>query len=135
LPSFRTKVSARRGLYLALSAQVERQLREAYARKFETEQVTQSSIADKLGIDRSAVHRRLTGRTNMTLETLADMVWALDLAIEVRISDAGDSEAQAKAEHYLAARAAQATPGTTREILARAGKRKRPRAGDRLDAG
>lgn len=45
LAAFRTKVSARRGVYLALSAQVERRLREAYARKFETGQVTQSSIA------------------------------------------------------------------------------------------
>ncbi len=69
MPSFRTKVSARRGAYLALSAQVERQLREAYARKFAAGEATQSSIADKLGIDRSAVHRRLTGRTNMTLES------------------------------------------------------------------
>lgn len=91
MPSFRTKVSARRAVYLALSAQVERQLREAYARKFETGQATQSSIADRLGIDRSAVHRRLTGRTNMTLETLADMAWALDQTVEVRIGDAGEA--------------------------------------------
>jgi transcriptional regulator with XRE-family HTH domain len=121
-------------VYLALSAQVERQLREAYARKFEAGLATQSSIAEKLGIDRSAVHRRLTGRTNMTLETLADMVWALDQAIEVRIDDAGEG-AQAEAERHVAARAARAKPGAAREILARAGKRQRPRAGDRLDAG
>jgi len=135
LPSFRTKVSARRVVYLALSAQVERQLREAYARKFETGQATQSSIADKLGIDRSAVHRRLTGRMNMTLETLADMVWALDQAIEVRIGDATGPAAQAGAERHLAAHAARAKPGVTRDILARAGKRQRTRAGDRLDVG
>jgi predicted XRE-type DNA-binding protein len=130
LPSFRTKVSARRGVYLALSAQVERQLREAYARKFETGQVTQSSIADKLGIDRSAVHRRLAGRTNMTLETLADMVWALDQAIEVRICDAREG-----AMSGVAAEAAEAAkPGKAGDVLARAGRRKRPRAGDALDA-
>ena len=42
--------------------------------------------------------------------------------------------AQAEAEHMFAARAARATPGTARAILARAGKRRRPRARDRLDA-
>ncbi len=42
--------------------------------------------------------------------------------------------AQAEAERYFAARAARARPGTARSILARAGKRQRPRSGDRLDA-
>ena len=42
--------------------------------------------------------------------------------------------AQAEAERYFAARAARARPGTARSILARAGKRQRPRPGDRLDA-
>jgi hypothetical protein len=43
--------------------------------------------------------------------------------------------AQAEAERYFAARAARARPGAAREILARAGRLQRPRAGDRLDAG
>lgn len=128
MPSFRTKVSDRRGVYLALSAQVERQLREAYARKFEAGQVTQSSIADRLGINRSAVHRRLTGRTNMTLETLADMVWALDQVIEVRIGETGERATSA------AGTVEPAKPGTARDVLARAGRRKRPHAGDRPSA-
>jgi hypothetical protein len=42
--------------------------------------------------------------------------------------------AQAESERYFAARAARVRPGTARDILARAGKRQRPRAGDRLDA-
>lgn len=40
-------------------------------------------------------------------------------------------EAQAEAEHYFVAHAARAKPGTAWEILARAGKQQRPRAGDR----
>jgi len=42
--------------------------------------------------------------------------------------------AQAETERYFAARAARARPRSARGILARAGKRQRPRAGDRLDA-
>jgi hypothetical protein len=42
--------------------------------------------------------------------------------------------AQAETERIFAVRAARARPGTARAILARAGKRRRPRAGDRLDA-
>ena len=42
--------------------------------------------------------------------------------------------AQGEAERYFTARAARAKPGTARDILARAGKRRQPRADDRLDA-
>jgi predicted XRE-type DNA-binding protein len=74
-------------MFLALSGQIESQLREAYARKYETGCLNQSVIAEKLGINRSAVHHRLMGQTNMTIETIADMVWALDHDIIVRIYD------------------------------------------------
>jgi len=42
--------------------------------------------------------------------------------------------AQAEAERTFAARAARSRRGAGREILAHAGKRQRPRIGDRLDA-
>ncbi len=42
--------------------------------------------------------------------------------------------AQAAAARYLAARAARATHGRAREILARAGRGNPPRPGDELDA-
>jgi hypothetical protein len=74
-------------VYLKLAGDIERQLREAYHSRFESGQETQSSLAKKLGVDRSAVNRRLVGRTNMTIETIADMVWALEHEIAVDISD------------------------------------------------
>jgi len=42
--------------------------------------------------------------------------------------------AQAETDRYFTARAARAKPGLARDILARAGRRKRPRTADRLDA-
>ncbi len=42
--------------------------------------------------------------------------------------------AQAEAERTFGARAARSRRGAAREILAQAGKRQRPRTGDRLDA-
>jgi hypothetical protein len=87
LQSFRTQLDDRRQVFVLLAGEIERQLREAYDRKFRAGLATQSSLADKLGINRSAVHHRLMGHTNMTIETIADMVWALDQAISVKISD------------------------------------------------
>ncbi|HET6235228.1 MAG TPA: toxin-antitoxin system HicB family antitoxin [Acetobacteraceae bacterium] len=47
---------------------------------------------------------------------------------------AAHAGAQSETERYFAARAARARLGSARDILAGAGKRRRPRAGDRLDA-
>ena len=85
MQSFRTQLDERRRVYVLLAAEIERQLREAYDKKFRAGLATQSSLAEKLGINRSAVHHRLMGHTNMTIETIADMVWALGQAISVKI--------------------------------------------------
>jgi hypothetical protein len=87
LPSSRRRIDPRRQVFLNLSGQIEGQLREAYASQFNAEKATQAGLAKKLGIDRATVHRRLTGHTNMTVETIADMVWALGYAINVDIFD------------------------------------------------
>ena len=88
--SFRHKHDPRRKTYLALVGSIESQLRDAFARQNQKKNVTQSSLAERLNINRSAVHKRLTGRTNMRLNTLADVVWALDQLIEVKIYDRGN---------------------------------------------
>jgi hypothetical protein len=59
------------------------------------------------------------------LETLADMAWALDQAVEVRIGEAvGPAVSEVRA----------AGAETAGNVTARASRCKRPRAGDRLDA-
>lgn len=82
---FRRPVDERRKTYLALVSQVETQLRDAYAELQESGKISRSELADKLGVDRSVVTRRLNGKINMTLTTLADMVWALGQCIDVKI--------------------------------------------------
>lgn len=88
--SFKRNPDNRRQVYLALVGQVEGQLRDVYAKRHEAGLETQSSVAEKLGVHRSVVHHRLTGRQNMTLETLADMAWALGCCIAVDIYDPAD---------------------------------------------
>jgi DNA-directed RNA polymerase subunit N (RpoN/RPB10) len=87
LQSFQTKIDPRRQVFLSLSGQIEGQLRAAYDQRFHAGEVTQASLANQLGVNRSCIHRRLVGHTNMTMETIADMVWALGCAIKVEIYD------------------------------------------------
>jgi transcriptional regulator with XRE-family HTH domain len=85
--SFLKASNPRREMYLALAGSIESQLRDAFARQSKGGNVSQSSLAKKLGINRSAVHKRLTGQTNMTIETIADMLWALDKDFNFSVFD------------------------------------------------
>jgi hypothetical protein len=74
-------------MFLKLSSQIEGQLREAYVKKYEAGVLNQSTLADRIGVDRSVINRRLTGKVNMTEESIADMVWGLEHDIEIKIFD------------------------------------------------
>jgi DNA-directed RNA polymerase subunit N (RpoN/RPB10) len=87
LQSFLTKIDPRRQTFLNLAGQIEGQLRAVYDQRYRAGEATQSSLAEKLGVNRSCIHHRLMGHTNMTTETIADMVWALGCAIKIEIYD------------------------------------------------
>ena len=65
--------------------------------------------------DRWARDRRLNGRTNMTIETIADMVWAGGGCIEVEIYDPAKrpDKNHALADKMLSTHATQAAVVTT----------------------
>ncbi len=104
--SFSKKPDNRRQVYLALASSIEGQLRDAYAKRYEAGLDNQTTIADKLNIGRSEIHRRLSGKRNMTIETLADMVWALGQCVSVDIFDPFDRPSNEKrviSEHAISA--------------------------------
>jgi hypothetical protein len=79
-------------MFLKLSGQIEGQLREAYAKKQAAGVLNQSILADRLEVNRSVINRRLNGNVNMTEESIADMVWAMDYDITVNIFDPLESK-------------------------------------------
>ncbi|MCG6121305.1 MAG: helix-turn-helix transcriptional regulator [Microvirga sp.] len=42
----------------------------------------QQEIAERLGVNRSVVNKRLQGEANLTLRTIADLAWAMDAEID-----------------------------------------------------
>lgn len=83
--SFRIPKDDRRRIYLSLVDSVEGRLRELFAKRHEETGLTQAALADKLDVDRSVITRRLKGAENMTLKTVADLVWAMGGCVEVEI--------------------------------------------------
>jgi hypothetical protein len=55
-------------------------LRALSLRKSEGE-LPQQVLAEKLGIQRSLINQQLAGETNLTLRSLADLAWAMDMEI------------------------------------------------------
>jgi len=74
-------------MYLSFAGSVESQLREAYAARHAAGLDTQTTLANKLGVGRSVINKRLRGLINMTLETVADMAWALGYSVIIKIFD------------------------------------------------
>ena len=85
--SFQHKPSNRRAMYLAAAGSVESQLRDAYAVRYRQGRETQVTVAKKLGVGRAVVNKRLRGLTNMTIETITDMAWALGYSVVIKIFD------------------------------------------------
>jgi transcriptional regulator with XRE-family HTH domain len=54
--------------------------------------MTQQEVAEKLGVDRSVVNRRLKGKANLTARSIADFAFALERDIKVEFVDLGRPE-------------------------------------------
>jgi hypothetical protein len=88
LRRFRTNsLDPRKTTFLSLTSQVEGQLRDAYAIRNDAGLENQVTLAKKIGVGRSAINKLLGGHRNLTLKTIADIVWALGYRVRVLIYD------------------------------------------------
>ena len=53
------------------------EIQRALVTERETRKVTQQSIAEKLGVNRSVVNRQVRGLENLTARTIAELLWAI----------------------------------------------------------
>ena len=60
-------------------ADVGRLLQSALVERKGISKLTQQEIADRLGVDRSSVNRNFSGYRNLTLSSLAELCWAMDV--------------------------------------------------------
>ncbi|MDX8526307.1 hypothetical protein RFM68_17545 [Mesorhizobium sp. MSK_1335] len=58
-------------------ALVGHQLQEAFLNRKASDKITMQSIAEALDLDRSRIHRCLSGSSNLTLASVAELIWAL----------------------------------------------------------
>jgi transcriptional regulator with XRE-family HTH domain len=79
------RLDPRRRTYVRLLGEVRHALRQALSEEYKTRGLTQDGIASVLGKSKSVISRKLAGTSNMTLETLADLAYALDRPVKVSV--------------------------------------------------
>lgn len=113
--SFRHKPDPRHATFTKLAGSVETQLREAYAKRHDQGRINQAGLAKLLGIGRSVINRRFNGSQNLTLQSIADLVWGMGHAIDVTIYD--PEERADRNTRVAAAPIAYAPPPATTKAL------------------
>ncbi|AVA20690.1 helix-turn-helix domain-containing protein [Rhizobium sp. NXC24] len=61
------------------------ELQGAFAQRKHDCKLTQQDLAKSLGVDRSRIHRCLSGSNNLTLESVAELAWAMGGRPEFKI--------------------------------------------------
>lgn len=83
----------RRRTYVRLIGEIRHALNQALAEESVKRGLTCTGIARVLGKHKSAISRKFNGTSNMTLETLADLAFALDRPVKVLLPARGGAAA------------------------------------------
>lgn len=77
-----------------LIGRVRHELIRALSEKRTKERITQQALAKKLGVHRSLINRQLSGEANLTLRSLADLAWAMDMELVFELREPSKSAGQ-----------------------------------------
>jgi transcriptional regulator with XRE-family HTH domain len=81
------RTDARRRSYVRLIGEISHALNRALEEEHSKRQLTISEIGRILGKSKSHISRKFRGTSNMTLETLSDLAYALDRPVVVSLPD------------------------------------------------
>jgi transcriptional regulator with XRE-family HTH domain len=79
------RLNKRRRTFVRLLGEIQHSLLEALDEEYRSRGLTRAEIARAIGRNRSFVTRKLNGQSNMTLESLADLAFALDRPVKVSL--------------------------------------------------
>jgi transcriptional regulator with XRE-family HTH domain len=64
---------------------VRSELLRALSERKKDDKLSQQALAKKLDVHRSLINRQLSGEANLTLRSLADLAWAMDMEISFEL--------------------------------------------------
>ncbi len=85
MSSYRIRIDPRRKAFTRLISAIHRELAAALEGEGRARNLTQSDLANTLGVNKSAISRRLSGTSNLTLKSISDLAWALGHDVDFRL--------------------------------------------------
>jgi DNA-binding phage protein len=79
---------------------VRNELLRALAEKKAKAAFPQQALAEKLGVERSLINRQLAGEANLSLRSLADLAWAMDMEISFELKTPTAKAGQNQLTHH-----------------------------------
>ena len=89
-----------------------RRLIAAFVQKMRTEKLTKQQIADLLEVDKSTVSRMLRGNSNLTLRTIGELAWAMDVDPDLALQPFDGKPANQPATVVISMHHSRTTPPT-----------------------
>ncbi len=83
--SFKACSDPRRRTYIRMIGDIQHELNQALVEEFASRGLTKTKMASELGRNKSFITRKLNGSDNMTLETLADLAFALNRPVRISL--------------------------------------------------
>ncbi len=94
MTSFQFDVGSRARKAGRFIGRVRSELLKALSDKKAKDGLTQQALATKLGVHRSLVNRQLSGESNLTLRSLADLAWAMDMELNFELRERAEAFGQ-----------------------------------------
>ncbi len=113
MSSYKIRVDPRRKTFTRLISVIHRELAAALEREGRARNLTQSDVANTLGVNKSAISRRLSGTSNLTLKSISDLAWVLGHDVDFRLVSQRQNMAGANYPVATAPAAPKITTSTT----------------------
>lgn len=101
--SYQIRISDRSRKAGRFITRVHREIQKAFAEVSSSTGMTQRELAEKVGVDRSTMNKRLLGEANLTLRTVAELAWALDRDIDFKLHSRRKAVGRNYTQHAMTA--------------------------------
>jgi transcriptional regulator with XRE-family HTH domain len=95
------RLNPRRRTYVRLIGEIRHALNQALAEEHASRGLNRADMARAIGRDKSFVTRKLTGLSNMTLETLSDLAFALGRSVKIELAAKAQTSAGSNQAGYV----------------------------------
>jgi predicted transcriptional regulator len=104
MQSFQFEIDEQSACAARFISRVRRELVDAFLSEKNERGLTQNEIAERLGVNASMISRQLSGETNLTLRSVAELAWAMgygDIAFKLQKAERDDRRNYASAATHV----------------------------------